>query len=202
METGRVALDSNGMPVLLADVAPSGVSKIDSNATSGNPRHDTRSGKFGAGGVKEEEAPPPNTDPLEFKRMLDAVRDASREFDDPDIGDIKEFLSGRAKAPDQVDVGNFLMMVQEQRKADAVDLLDQNLRTTGVNPQGRRKVRVVAPRGFVRKMIGSMDQNMLAEVMHRLEARGHDRKDIDDYFKGRVGDDTHAAGTKQRDTLK
>ena len=201
-ETGRVVLDAGGFPVLLADVAPSGVAKIDPDAAGGNPAHDTRSGKFAPKAGEEDEQPPPNTTPLEFSRMLDAVRDAAREFDDPDVGDIQEFLQGRAKAPDQVDVQNFLLAVLEQRKNDIVDILDQNIRSSGSLPQGRRKVRISAPRGYVRKAMGGMNDSMLAEVMHRLEARGHSREAVDAYFEGKVKDETRSSATEKRNAVQ
>lgn len=196
-----IMMDEAGFPVMFADVPPAGVSRVDPDAESGNPRHDIRSGKF-APGSKRRNEPPPNVDPIEFKRMIDAIRDAAREFDAPDVGDIKEFLAGRAKAPDKVDVQQFLTLVQEQRKSDAVDILDQQIRSSGVLPLGRRKVRVSAPRGYVRRLIGSMDGDMLGEIMHRLEAKGHDRDEIDRFFDRKVTEDKNSAARARRDSFQ
>lgn len=173
--------------IVLADVPNAGASRVDSNARSGNPRHDVRSGKFGAGGNQQVQrpAPPANVDPVEYARMFDAVREAAREFDNPQEGDIRDFIKGRANAPDQVDIQQFLQQVVEQRKNDLVDLLDQSMRSSGPLSRGRRKVRLSAPRGYMRRLVGSLDEDQLAEVMHRLEAMGHDRADVDAFFNGR-----------------
>jgi hypothetical protein len=199
----QIQMDETGCPVMLADVPGAGVSRVDPDATSGNPRHDIRSGKFGRGGAGGRREPPPaNVDPIEYARMIDAVRDAAREFDSPDVGDVKEFLAGRAKAPDKVDIQQFLTLVQEQRKSDAVDILDQQLRSSGVLPRGRRKVRVAAPRGYVRRLIGSLDGDQLGEIMHRLAAKGHDPEDVDKFFNGKVKDDVAETARSRRDSFQ
>lgn len=170
--------------VELADVPDAGVSRPDPNARSGNPRHDIRSGKFGdkPGGP----TPPPNTDPLEFARFLDAVRDAAREFDTPDIGDIRDFLAGRARNPAQVDAEGFLRAVIEQRVNDVVDMLDTALRRDGILPRGRRRVMLRAPRGYLKRTLNQMDPAILAQIEHRLIAMGHNEKDVDTFLRGRV----------------
>jgi hypothetical protein len=192
--------------VLLADVPGSGVSKIDSNARSGNPRHDSRSGKFGSGGgggkSKDPMANvPDNVDAMDFKRMLDAAREAAREFDTPSEGDIREFLAGRAKNPEAVDIQGFLKQVMEERKNDLVDLLDQQMRSSGPLQRGRRRVGVKAPRGYLKRLVGAMENNDLAEVMHRLEAMGHQRADVDKFFDGRVKQDRKAIAVTKRDAI-
>ena len=105
--------------------------KADPNAKSGNPFHDKRSGKFGEGGgngSKRGPETPPDTDPLDFARMLDAVREAARIFDAPDEAQIREFLQGRAANPAQVDINQFMTGVRAQQVSDIVDVLDQKLR--------------------------------------------------------------------------
>lgn len=173
--------------VELADVPGSGVSKTDPNARSGNPNHDTRSGKFGGGGGGggQKVTPPANTDPLEYARMIDAVRDMAREFDDFDEGDVQEFIKGRANSPDTVDIQAFLKMAQEQRKNDLVDLLDEAIRSGGSLTRARRRVKIRAPRGFVRKAVKGLDGDTMAEIMHRLEAKGHDESAVEAFFDGR-----------------
>lgn len=174
--------------VIMADVPNAGIARRDPNAASGNPQHDVRSGKFGTGGGKKpQQQVPAGSDPLEYARMLDAVRDAAREFDNPMIGDIEEFLKGRAKNPEVVDAQAFLSLVQKQRMDDLVDLLDSSMRRSGILSRGRRKVRVVAPKGYLKKLIHSLQDDQLAQVFHRLEAMGHKPNQIDDYFEPKVG---------------
>lgn len=189
-----VELDEHGFPVLLADVPGSGVSKVDTNAASGNPRHDTRSGKFGEGGQRAQQGPtaPPNADPVEWARFLDAVREAAREFDAPDIGDIQDFLKGRAKDPARVDAEAFLKAVTEQRLADIVDLLDQQMRSgSPMMGRNRRRVQIKAPKGFLKRAISQLDESSLAELGHRLEAMGHDPAEVDAFLKGRTKPEQH-----------
>ena len=170
--------------VQLADVPNAGASRVDPNAVSGNPRHDVRSGKFGSGGGGQQRGTPPpaNVDPLEWARMQDAVRDAAREFDDFDEGDVAEFLKARARDPSVVDNAAFLLMVRQQHINDIADILDQQLRTSGSLPSGKRKVRVSAPRGYMKRALAGLNADEVAQVMSRLEARGHDRTRVDDFF--------------------
>lgn len=187
--------------IRLADVPGSGVSRVASGQRSGNPRHDTRSGKFGAGGGQGGSAPkrqvpaPANVDPLQYARMLDAVRDAARQLGVIDEASITEFIQGRANSPDQVDIANFMAMVQEQRKADLVDILDSSMRGSLKG----RKIKLSAPRGHVKALMRALGSDEVAEVMTRLEAMGHDRADVDRFFDGRVAVAEEAK--KKRDTV-
>lgn len=194
-----IYFDEHGLR--LADVANAGVSKVDPNAKSGNPNHDLRSGKFGAGGKGPESdmATAPNTSPEDQLRMNDAIREAAREFDDPEIGDVQEFIRGRAKAPDQVDVQAFLGLVREQRINDLVDILDSQIRKGGSLTRGRRKVRLSAPRGYIRGLMRRVDSDTVAQIFSRLEAMGHDQKDVQDFFNKRFGEEkTTEAQTKRK----
>lgn len=176
----------HGMPVELADVPGSGASRIDPNATSGNPRHDTRSGKFGAGGggAKKRTQAPANVDPHEYARMIAAVRDAAREFDDPQEGDIREFLAGRAKNVDQVDIAGFLTLVRQQRLSDIADLLDQQFRSSNESmAQGRRKVKVSAPKGFLRKALNNLQPSEVDQLVSVVTSRGHDEAEVKKFFE-------------------
>lgn len=186
--------DENG--VLLADVPGSGVSRLDPDAKSGNPRHDTRSGKFGSGERAPSIPVPANVDPLEFARLRDAVRDAARDFEDFDEGDAKEFITARARDPSVVDLQQFVQMVRNQHLDDIVDILDAQMRKSGSLPTGRRKVRVLAPRGYVKRVIAGLSNEELAQVMHRLEGRGHDQADVDDFFDKRRRNNGDAKGMR------
>jgi len=169
--------------VRLADVPGSGVGRIDRNARSGNPRHDTRSGKFavGSGVNKKQVAPPANVDPMAYKRQLDAVRDAARQLSELNEASALDFLKGRAQAPEQVDIANFLAMVTEQRKADLIDIADASLREADDG-----KIRVVAPDGLVREHISQLGSAAVGEIMERLEAMGHKRSDVRKFFDNRI----------------
>ena len=180
--------DANG--IQLADVPGSGVTRVDSNARSGNPRHDTRSGKFGGGGTVRKQTPAPaNVDPVEYARMLDAVREAARKFESFDEADITEYIKGRANSPDLVDIQQFLAMAREQRKADLVDIIDDHLRSPGglVKRGPGKAVRLQVARPKLKRMINEIDEDGLSEIMHRLEAMGHDRNDVDKFFRDRSG---------------
>lgn len=177
------------MPVLLADVPNAGVSRPSSTQRSGNKNHDTASGKFGAGGGKSKKtaasAKPANTDPHEYNRMLAAARDAAREFDNPQAGDIQEFLAGRARDPKQVDVEGFLQLVRQQRIADLADLLDNQFRLSGSLKQGRRKVRLAAPKGYVRKAVKNLDPSEVDQLISVIASRGHDEAEVRKFFNSK-----------------
>lgn len=198
----RIEMDENGWPVMLAEVSNAGYAvQRKTGSRGGNDAHDAASGKFAAKPDVPDAGPntaTPNADPIELKRMLDAVRDAAREFDTPDEGDIREFLQGRAKNPAQVDIQSFLRAVQEQKKTDLVDMLDQQLRSGGALKRGRRTVKVAAPRGYVKRTLGSLDDAGIAEVMHRLEARGHSEEDLEQFFAKRVGDERKERAKEQK----
>ncbi len=200
-ETNIVA-DEDGSFVIFADVPGSGVSRVAVAQQSGNPRHDTRSGKFGSGGGGRRGPPAPaNADPLEWSRMLDAAREAAREFDVFGEGDVREFLAGRAKDPNAVDIESFMKLVQEQQKTDLVDIIDQQLRSGGMLKRNRRMVRVSAPRGYMNRTLRQLPDDQLAEIMHRLESRGHTTDDVAQYFEKRVRSETHEKAQQKKDAI-
>lgn len=190
-----IVLDDQGFPVLLADVPDAGTSKVDPNAKSGNPRHDVRSGKFGSGGGGGRGVPaPPNIEAVDWFRMLDAVREAARQGEGLTEADLRDFIAARAKNPRAVNLQNFMQLVQQQKLADLVDILDGQMRKDGLRVSGRKSIRVIAPRGFVKKSIGTLPEGDLAQVAHRLEARGHDPQDVDEWLvQRRVHPDKHEA---------
>lgn len=171
--------------ILLADVAPSGVSRIDPNAKSGNPRHDTRSGKFGTGGNRKASEPPPNADPLQYARMLDAVRDAARQFDVADTEQIQAFLQDRAANPEQVDLENFLEQVRQQKLSDLVDSLDSKL-VGEAKPRTRFRVKVQVSPSYTKKFLNTLTDQEFAEVQARLLAKGHSEESLAKLFKDRT----------------
>lgn len=178
-------VEVDGFPVLFANVPNAGVARTATATKSGNPKHDVRSGKFGGGGGGGDKPglhPPANVDPHEWHRMLAAVRDAAREFDHPAEADIKEFLKGRVKDVGQVDLAGFVEMVRHQRLSDLADLLDQQFRARGPMKQGRRKVRVAAPRGFLRKALKDLTPEDVKQLVDTIVSRGHDQADVQKWF--------------------
>ena len=186
------ALDENGYPMLLADVPNAGASTIDPDAASGNPRHDVKSGKFGSGGAQQgdpQDNLPANTDDMQaYLRQMDAVRDIAREMDELAQGDIAELLAGRLTRPlEQEEITAFLTKVRQQRIDDLVDMLDWQFRNLIENvKRGRRRVRLTAPRGWIRKTFNAMSDDEVLSVINRLEARGHKREDLQRSILGRI----------------
>lgn len=171
--------------ILFADVPNSGgVVGRKTGSRGGNERHDSRSGKFavGSGANKQQVETPANIDPLAYKRQLDAVRDAARQLDTLDEAAVAEFIKGRATAPEQVDIANFLQMVTEQRKADLLDIIDTSLR----EGDGEDRIRVVAPEGLVAEHIRALGTAAVGEIMERLEAMGHPAEKVKKFFDSRL----------------
>lgn len=182
----------------LADVPNAGVVRRDANARSGNPSHDVRSGKFGAGGNQKpgkRTAAPPNTDPVAYKRMLDAARDAARSLGTIDEANIQAFIQDRAQAPETVDIANFMATVQEARKAYVLDVLDDALR----DAEGSKTIKVSAPDGVVAEYMRALGSDVVAEIMTRLEGMGHDRSEVDRIFDDRF--QTASDAKKIRDSV-
>jgi hypothetical protein len=187
----RYDFDKNGFVILLANVPNSGASTVDADAASGNPHHDTASGKFGKGSAQGDPvagAPANVQDVNAYFRQLDAVRDLAREMDDVDAGDIQDFLAGRLTRPlEQAELEQFLAQVRIQRVNDLVDMLDSKFRSLLTNvKQGRRKVKVTAPRGWQRKVFNGLTDDEVLSVVNRLEARGHSREDLQRTVLGRI----------------
>jgi len=194
--------DFNGEEVLLANVPGSGVSRVAPSQKSGNPRHDTRSGKFGQGGGQGSGrgAPkPPNADAMAFARMVDKVRLAARTLKgQTGVEEIQKWLKGQVDNPGQVDAEGFLNMVQQQRMNDLVDAIDTRLRGTGFANKG---VRVTSSRGHIKGLLAELDPNQIADVAHRVEALGHPAKAIDRFLGRRVDQQTLESAAARREKL-
>lgn len=193
--------DNDGREILeFADVAPSGVARIDPNAKSGNPRHDTRSGKFGSGGGSGRGAPKPqNADALAFARMVDKVRLAAQQLKgQPGVEEIQKWLKGKVDNPGAVDPEGFLQMVQAQRMNNLVDAIDSRMRSKGLANKG---IRVVASRGFIKNILRELTPDQIADVAHRVEALGHQGKDVDRFLGRRVDQENLDAAAKRREKL-
>jgi hypothetical protein len=130
---------------------------------------------------------PEGVDDREWERRQDAIRDAAREMDFLSEADAREFLAGRAAAPDKVDVSAFLRDVDEQRIDDLVDILDYTLRekVAGMR-RSRRWVRLVAPKGWTQRVFAKLGDEDILTVAGRLERRGWSKEDLGSHVIGRV----------------
>lgn len=152
-----LAIDNDGFPVLLAD------KPVEPEVT--------------APGLH---VAPKGIDGSEWARRQDAVRAAAREFESFKTQDAREWLRGVTKrALTDQEVASFVADVDTQVVSDLVDVLDQQQR--GVL-RGRRTVRVIAPRGYMRKALASLSDEQLSEVKDRLLARGWNQKQVDEKF--------------------
>jgi hypothetical protein len=127
--------------------------------------------------------------PAEWGRYHDAVREASRSFDNPDVGDVHHFLNARARHPEKVDVEKFHEAVRRQRMADIVDISDHHMRRDGSLPRGSRMVRVQAPRGYLRRALRQSSAEDLAHLHHRLVSIGHNSDHVSKFLSERVSPD-------------
>lgn len=149
--------------VLLADVVGSGVARQAAGTRSGNPLHDTHSGKFGGGGGDPKKKAPANVDPAAFARYRDAVREAARKFPGQLTAEnIQSFIADRADDPSAVNIQQFAQLVQQQQLDDLVDALAPN----------HGGFQVTAPKGYVSKTLAGLSDDDVTEIVARLKARG------------------------------
>lgn len=172
-ETRQIARDERGFPIFL-QAGPG----VDVPTTrSGNPAHvpagQPGGGRFGKRTKVDEAVSTRGTGgvtPEELARRFDAVREAAREFEVFNQQDVMEWLRGRINKPfTQAEVDAFLADVRSQQLADLVDVLDQNERGS---KRGRRHVRVTAPKGYTRKLLGALEDTEIQMLVTRLRARG------------------------------
>lgn len=127
----------------------------------------------------------------EWERRSNAVRTMAREFDAVDHGDIREFLTGKTtRELNDEEIGQIQHDVLAQRVTDITDVLDEQLRsTTERMKRARRTVRVQAPRGWLQRAFGTLDERAVGQVAARLIQRGHDPEVIKEKVVGRVKDE-------------
>jgi hypothetical protein len=119
---------------------------------------------------------PAAIEPLEWARRSDAIREAAREFEALSDQDIRERLKGTTSRPLTIDeIVTFRQDVQDQVLDDLVDVLDQNRRGS---LRRRRRVRVTAPRGYVKMTVRGLSDTDLTDVEARLRARGWTDHDV------------------------
>lgn len=178
---------------------------------SGNPKFDPKTGKF-AGGKTSDVIPrvlnqnptpvtrsgiPQGVTEEEWNRRLDTVRDAAREMDTMAESDATDFLKGRVNDISKIDLAQFIKDVRAQRLDDLTDIFDAQLRSKieGMR-RARRVVRMAAPKGWVKRVFASLEDNELLGLVSRLESRGYKRADLIKNIVDRVSD------MGRRDTLK
>jgi hypothetical protein len=116
----------------------------------------------------------------EVDRRRDAVREAAREFEPLSDQDVRERLRGVTNRPlTEAEVASFAADVAAQVVDDLVDGLDQMLRG---RKRRRRTVRVVMPRGYVRKALNDRTDAELQSVADRLVARGWTADQVKDHY--------------------
>lgn len=155
-------VDAQGFPVLLAAEAAPAETKTGSEPPAEAPLVPTTR--------------PASVDAVEWARRMDAVREAAREFEDLSEQDLRERLRGATSRPlADADLTGFRADVRAQQLDDLLDLLDQAERG---KLRSRRTVRVSAPRGYLRKTIGSLTTAELTQLETRLRARGWTDKQV------------------------
>lgn len=208
MADTEIKLDENGWPILqlavrapgqvAAQPAPSGV--IATRATrSGNPQFDPHTGRFaGSGTTVAENTPavvaqatrtlPQGVTEQEWERRQDVVRQAARQLRDINSGDVKNFLKSHPNVTaSQVNVEAFVNDVRAQQFDDAVDALDDKIRTM-VNGRlkARQLVRVVAPQAWTNQVLHNASDQEVLMIARRLEGKGWGQKVVNKYFLGRI----------------
>jgi hypothetical protein len=123
----------------------------------------------------------------EVDRRRDAVREAAREFEPLSDQDVRERLKGVTNRPlTEAEVASFTADVAAQVLDDLVDALDQMLRG---RKRRRRTVRIVVPRGYLRKALNDRTDAELSSLAGRLAARGWTREQIEDHLARHVAVD-------------
>lgn len=124
----------------------------------------------------------------EWQRRQDRVSSIAREYDAAEPADIKDFLKGQTTRDlTDDDVAQLHHDITSHRVGDITDVLDGQLRSTMDElKRGRRTVRVVAPKGWLKRAFNNLDQKGVEQVVARLTSRGHDTNTIKDRVVSRV----------------
>lgn len=134
---------------------------------------------------------PAGVDPAEWHRRMDAVREAAREFDHQSLQDIREFLLGKTKRPlSDTELRSFEEDVRRQRLSDLVDVLDNSIRRRVADRlRFRRTVKVVPPRGWLRRSLAHLEDSEIADLHRRLLARGFSAEELQSHLINRYPED-------------
>lgn len=126
----------------------------------------------------------------EWEHRLDAVRDAARENDLLSEGDVQDFLVNRLVDASKFDPRQFVADVRAQRVDDLVDILDHRLRSEVDGMiRSRRYVRLVAPKGWVKRVQNGLTDAEHLTVARRLVKRGWDAGDISKHVLGKIANE-------------
>lgn len=147
-----------------------GVSKVDVDTKSGNPRHDVFSGRFGSGKkVRQRVATPPNVDREQFMRRRDAVIDAARTNPAMDADELARFLEGRVnRAPSVEELEALLRDVRVATLNDLTDFLHAEIGTR------RGNINLRVPKVWLNETYDVLSDAELQVVANRLVTRGWD----------------------------
>ena len=184
--------DDRGWPVLLADTPNSGVAvQRKTGSRGGNQEHDSRSGKFTGdreGDQRGRSQAQANIDPVEYRLMRDAVRDAARQNEGMSPEDLEVFLRKRVRDFDKVDFQAFASQVREQRLEDLADILaDQTqARIRG----GKAKIKVTAPRGYVKRVFTGLSDDEVVGLALRMSRRGFSDEQLRANVISRISDES------------
>jgi hypothetical protein len=134
---------------------------------------------------------PVNVGKEEWARRMDAVRSAAREFEPQEMEDIREWLQGKTnKELTEDEIKQFLADVREARVDDLVDILDTSIRRReALRKRGRRQVKVVPPRGWVRRTLANLEDNEIVELHRRLGSRGFSEEELEKHLINRYGEE-------------
>lgn len=137
---------------------------------------------------------PQNVNKAEWRRRMDAVRAAAREFEPQEMEDIREWLQGKTnKDLTEDEIKNFLADVRAARVDDLVDILDTSIRRrVAIRKRGRRTVRVIPPRGWVRRTLANLMDDEIVELHRRLKSRGFSDDELEQHLINRYGEDRRA----------
>ncbi len=125
--------------------------------------------------VAEDPAPVESASSLGARRR-DVVRELAREFEDLSDQDLREMLP--AEVSKALSAGDLMVLrhdVRAQVIDDLVDVLDQRHRG---KLRARRTVRLLAPRGYVRKAVAGLSVTERTDIASRLSARGWSADDV------------------------
>lgn len=130
---------------------------------------------------------PKGVDAEAWARRMDFVREIAREFDNINIQDVREFANGRSKRQlTEHELANIVEDAKRLRVNDVVDILEGLIRKKVASKViGRRKVRVAAPRGFLKRALSNLSDNEILEVHRRLIAKGFNSEELEDNYVNR-----------------
>jgi hypothetical protein len=128
-----------------------------------------------------------NADPTETARRNDAVREVARRYKHGDQDSVNKYLEQRITRPLTVDeLDSFHKDVHQHRVSDLIDIIDHQLRGSGVLTRSYRAVKVSAPSGWVESMLDTLDDDEVILIARRLKHRGHDLTDVQKFLGKRI----------------